>query len=399
MRRMLATIMFVTMVWALPDHSQSPLAQSPLFSPAPGSSVVVGEGSGRVLLVDVNRDGHLDLVTCHLLQKFVAVQLGDGAGRFVAAPGSPIALKTQPGDIKLADLNGDKIPDLAVTHSERDNVDIFFGDGKGGFKPAPGSPLTVSADSEFYTHSLDLIDLNEDGKQDIVTMNHRRNSFAALLGNGRGEFSPGPTTTIHSDEEKFSFVHGDLFGDLDGDKHLDLVIVSGKTDVIAKPGRVRVLYGDGKGVFKERSATSLSIPPGPRFVKLADVNGDQRLDIVTSHTTDQYSGTGQLSVLLNVGNDKFTPAPGSPYNLDATPFAVAVADVNHDQRNDLVVATVNSISILLDGKAGFTPAPGSPFRAGPGAYNVTLGDVNKDGKLDIAASSFEGKAVTLLLGR
>ncbi len=38
-------------------------------------------------------------------------------------------------------------------------------------------------------------------------------------------------------------------------------------------------------------------------------------------------------------------------------------------------------------------------RAGPGAYHLTTGDVNRDGKLDVAASSFEGKAVTVLLGR
>ena len=63
--------------------------------------------------------------------------------------GSPIALKTQLGDIKLGDLNGDKIPDLVVTHSKRDCVDIFFGNGQGGFRLAPGSPITVSAESEF----------------------------------------------------------------------------------------------------------------------------------------------------------------------------------------------------------------------------------------------------------
>lgn len=394
MIRILVLLVFVATGWANQGHSQGPL-----FSPAPGSPVVVGEGSGRVVLADVNGDGRLDLLTCHLLQKFVAVHLGDGAGRFVAAPGSPIAMKIQPGDIKLADLNGDKIPDLVVTHSERDCVDIFFGNGQGGFRLAPGSPLTVSADGEFYVRSLNLIDLNEDGKLDIVTANHRRNIIAPLLGNGRGEFSLGPTTTIHSEEEKFSFVAGDLFGDLDGDKHLDLVIVSGEADFIAKPGRVRVLRGDGKGAFKETPSTSLPILAAPRFVKLADVNGDQRLDIVTSHGNDQFSGSGQLSVLLNGGNDKFTPASGSPCNLDATVFAVAVADVNHDNRNDLVAATVNSITILLGGTDKFRPAPGSPFRAGPGAYHLTLGDLNKDGKLDIAASSFEGKAVTVLLGR
>ena len=76
-----------------------------------------------------------------------------------------------------------------------------------------------------------------------------------------------------------------------------------------------------------------------------------------------------------------------------------MADVDRDKRNDVVAATVDSVTVLLGGGNGFIPAPGSPFRAGPGAYNLAIGDVNGDGKLDIVASSFEGDAVTVLLGR
>ncbi len=79
--------------------------------------------------------------------------------------------------------------------------------------------------------------------------------------------------------------------------------------------------------------------------------------------------------------------------------AVAVADLNRDKQNDLVVATVDSVTVLLNGKSGFRPAPGSPFGAGPGAYHLAVGDVNRDGKPDVAASSFGGKTVTVLLGR
>src|SRR4030095_13254630 len=107
MGRVQVTILLFATVCAIQAQSQTPQ-----FSPAPGSPVVVGEGSGKMVLVDVNGDGRLDLVTCHLMQQFVAVHLGDGAGRFVPAPGSPIAIRFQPGDIKLADVNDDKMPDL-----------------------------------------------------------------------------------------------------------------------------------------------------------------------------------------------------------------------------------------------------------------------------------------------
>jgi hypothetical protein len=379
MIRILVLAVFVASGWPIQAHSEGPL-----FSPAPGSPVVVGEGSGYVVLADVNRDGRLDLVTQHLQRRVVTVQLGDGTGRFAMAPGSPIALAYSPGNIKLGDVNNDGLLDLCVTGSERDTVDIFLGDGSGKFSLAPGSPSVVSASAEFTTHGLQLVDLNEDGNLDILTTSNQQNSFATMFGNGRGGFSPGPAATFPAGQGRYAFA----FGDLDGDGHLDAVIASGNNE-FAEPGRVVMLRGDGKGGFKLLSETP--VPTGPRYVTLGDVNGDGRPDIVLSH------GSNQLSILLNQGGGKF--APGSRYDLGTAAWAVAVADVNRDKSNDLVVATVDSVTVLLNGKSGFVPAPGSPFRAGPGAYYLALGDVNKDGKLDIAASSFEGNAVTVLLGR
>jgi hypothetical protein len=364
-------------------------SQSPLFVPAPGSPAVVGKGPGQVALADLNGDGRLDLVTRHLLEHMLTAQLGDGTGRFSADPGGRIALSYPPGDIALGDVNSDKILDLVVTSSDRDVVDVFLGNGRGGFNLSPGSPFTASAAVEFYTRSVDLVDLDEDGKLDIVTANRRRNTFATLLGNGRGGFAPGPTATFHSNQGEYLFA----FGDIDGDGHLDVVSASGERGDSYEPGRVSTLRGDGKGAFKYASEKPISTPTGPRFVTLADANGDQRIDILISHIGDQ------LSVLLNDGAGKFAPAPASPYSLGSDAFAFIVADVNRDRRNDLVAATVDSVTAFLGDGRGFTPAPGSPFRAGPGAYHLAAGDLNKDGKPDIVASSFEGDAVTVLLGR
>ena len=385
MTRILVLIGFALTGWATQVQSQAPL-----FSPAPGSPVTVGAGSGNIILADVNGDGRLDLVTGHLQTRIVSVQLGDGTGRFAQATGSPIALSYMPGDIKLADLNGDKILDLAVTISDRDTVDIFFGNGKGGFSRAPGSPFTASASEEFYTRSIHLVDINEDGKLDIVTANGRKNTFATLIGNGRGGFAPGQTTRLDLDPAQSRIVFAT--GDVDGDGHLDVAAVSGVGAEIG-PGRVVVQRGDGKGAFKNASGPALSVPPGAFCLILTDVNGDQRLDIVISH------GSNDVSVLLNDGKGVFAPAPGSPYNLGTEGWGLAVGDVNRDGKKDLIAATVDSVTVLLGDGRGFVAAPGSPYRAGPGAYHLAVGDVNGDGKLDVAAASFGGNAVTVLLGR
>ena len=374
-KKILPLAMFATL-----GYAALVFAQAQQFIPAP--PVVVGEGSGRIVLSDVNRDGNLDLITQHLQQHFVAVLLGDGKGRFAPAPGGPIKLAYAPHDMKPGDVNGDGAVDLAIIGDERGAIDIYFGVGDGKFNRAAGSPSQVRSSTESNT-GLQLLDINEDGKPDIVTTSNQRNSFSVLPGNGRDGFAPAQTTTFPAGQGRYSLA----FGDLDGDGHLDVVTVSSGGQ-FPEPSSLVVLRGDGKGGFKKLTETS--VPPGARFIALGDLNGDQRPDLAINHNGNQ------LRILLNQGGGKFASA--SEYDLSEGAFAVTIDDVNQDKRNDLIVATADSVTVLLNGKNGFAPAAGSPYRAGPGAYYFALGDLNRDGKTDIAASSFEGKEVTVLLG-
>lgn len=372
-------------------------AQDARFVPAPGSPVKVGRGSGGLVLADINRDGHLDMITQHLLSRKVAVQLGDGKGRFTSSGKSPMNLNYQPRAIAVADVNNDAILDLGIADrdSNREYIHIYLGNDALGFSEAAGSPLTVSASAERYKPGLRLVDVNEDGKPDIVTANGRRNTLEILFGDGRGRFSTGPVLKL-SGQGEYSFA----VGDVDGDGYVDIVTASTGGPNL-EPGSVVTRHGDGKGAFEEAAPSPAAA--GARVKTLADVNGDQFLDALLSHDDRTH-----LSALLNDGHGVFKAAPGSPFEVGLVAFAVVVADVNRDKKADLLAATVNSratpfesgiVVLLGEGGGRFMAAPDSPFRAGPGAYNITVGDVNEDGKVDVAASSFEGEAVTLLLGR
>lgn len=361
-------------------------AQASLLAPAGISPFDVGGASGQVLLADVNRDGHLDLLTRHQTARAIRTHLGDGHARFKRTAAA-VALNFTPSDMKLGDVNGDGILDLVVTAGARDIVDVLLGSGKTGFRRGEGSPFAAGKNVYKYNkRSLHLVDVNMDGHLDIVTANRRgQYAFRVLLGNGHGRFAAGPVLTVEPAQEGYTLA----FGDIDGDRDIDAVTA------LSSPtrGRVDVHLSDARGAFRKVPSSGVALPATYHIEALADVNSDQRPDLVLSQRN------ARVSVLLNRGRGRFAPAARSPFALSARPFSVALADLNHDNQVDLVGATVDSVTVLLAGGDGFPRARQSSFPAGPGAYDIAIGDVNGDERPDVVASSFESNAVTVLLGR
>lgn len=366
-------------------------AQGSLFVPAPGSPVVVGKGGGTVLFADLNGDGHLDMLTRHLLERMVAVRAGDGRGHFV--PGvAPARFDYEVGAMALGDFNEDGVADLVATPGRKDFVDLYLGSRDMTLRRAPGSPFAVTdADEPYNKRTIRTLDLNEDGHLDVVTANgRRRNTFAVLFGDGRGGFTRGPEVAVDSGQDGYVLE----FADVNGDRHLDVVSASRKGYEDSAPGRVIVRLGDGKGTFAPTAQSPFETPAGAaRSVIIADFTGDRHPDLALANTNKS------LSIFANDGRGTFAFTKESRHDLGIDGHSVVAADVDRDGRQDLVCANVDKVNVFLGTARGFVPAPGSPFRAGPGSFFAGIADVNRDGKLDIAASSFEGNTVTVLLQR
>src|SRR6185503_10292146 len=82
------------------------------FSPAVGSPYTVGTAPNSVAVGDFNADGKLDLAVANGLSDEVSILLGTGTGTFGAATQFPAG--TAPVSVKVADLNGDGILDVVV---------------------------------------------------------------------------------------------------------------------------------------------------------------------------------------------------------------------------------------------------------------------------------------------
>jgi hypothetical protein len=186
------------------------------FTPVPGSPFIAREPGKRphthaLATADLNRDGKLDLVTANNEDGDLSVLLGDGEGGFTRAPGSPFPCGPRPYPIALADLNLDGKVDVAVPNSGPGirTITVLFGDGEGGFRPAPQSPFRAVGNVFFVT----VADMNGDRKPDLIATHDESSLVTLLLGDGEGGFKPSGTSPLHLENWAWEILPIDLNGD------------------------------------------------------------------------------------------------------------------------------------------------------------------------------------------
>lgn len=308
----------------------------------------------------------------------------------MVASNSHFPVGTAPGSVEITDLNGDGKPDIIVANEQSNNVTILLGDGKGGFTQAQGSPFPAGR----APNDIAIGDFNRDGKLDLAFANHEEKHLTVLLGNGQGGFTPAPNSPFAVEVKPHT--HGVATGDLNGDGNLDLVTESWGNNQVA------VLFGDGKGSFNT-SGTFIDVGKMPyQRVRVADINSDGKSDIVTTNLEGD-----NVTILLGDGKGDFKQATGSPFPCGDSPFNFAIGDVNKDGKPDLAIVNSPSsatrsgkdgLTILLgNGTGGFKTMTGSPLTTGKIPNRVAIGDVNGDGFSDVAVSSPDGDSITLFL--
>jgi hypothetical protein len=365
-------------------------AQESLFTPAPGSPISVPGGAGNVIIGEVNNDKKPDLVVTCGKNRSIAVLLGKGDGQFAVA--SSTSVPQSPGEIALGDVNLDGKLDVAVATHDSYGIMLLLGGGNGGFTTAPSSPIVMRAGNQPHTHGLALADLNHDHKLDLITVNSTDNDVSIALGDGRGGFTRTTASPFAVGPSPYPFA----VGDVNGDDHLDIVATATATGPLRRQQlplsrALTLLLGDGKGGFR---STQLPMRTGePWFAAISDVNADRKPDIVVTHHE-----MSQLTILLGDGRGGFVEVEASPFDFGGQAFHAVVADVNRDNKMDVIAAGGDGVRVMLgDGRGGFTTGPA--IRSGPGSWRLALGDVNRDGKADLVTSNLETDSVSVLLAR
>jgi Bacterial Ig-like domain (group 3)/FG-GAP-like repeat/Abnormal spindle-like microcephaly-assoc'd, ASPM-SPD-2-Hydin len=229
------------------------------------------------------------------------------------------------------------------------------------------NPVTYSSGGAIPHGGPIVVDINGDGKPDLVVVNecvegvrcdfvNTEGTIGVLLGNGDGTFQPAVNYSSGGD-----WAQAIAVADVNGDGVPDLLVSNGES--------LGVLLGNGDGTFQ----TAVTYPAGGAAMAVADVNRDGKLDIVLPNV-----------VLLGNGDGTFNPPL---YYNGYLANSLAVGDVNGDGKLDVVGGAGGGVFVFLGNGDGTFQAPVQYASGGSKSDSVAVADLNGDGKLDIVVAN------------
>ena len=333
---------------------------------------------------DFNEDGKLDVAT-----SYMTVSLGDGAGGLQTARSFRVG--DEPALVAAGDFNEDGKRDLVVANSKLNEVSLLIQNGTGDY--APATSLSVGLKPSFIA----VADFNGDHHLDFVTANNNTSSpgtVSVRLGDGTGNFAAAHDFPSGNAPKSLVVV------DINQDGKLDLVVANEgyvkvtEAGLVVFPPSVSILIGDGAGGFAAPRALSNELPNMVQptlantvtlSIAAADLNNDSKLDLVVADFKT-------VSVLLGDGTGQFGTA--ITYASDTIINSLVVGDFDRDGKQDVAVAGSNTVSTRSGDGTGHL-GPTHDFAVGLDPTYLSAGDFNSDSNLDLVASNAAMVAVTL----
>ncbi len=374
-----------------------------------GIAFPAGNGPSQLVVADVNRDGEPDLIVSDADAPTVSVLLGNGDGTFQAprefnigaflptGTNSVSEIQTYKRGLAVADLNGDGNLDLVITNPSSGDVSVLLGNGDGTFQPQRRFDATSSP------NTVDVADFNGDGKPDLAVLSTSTgfSQVAILLGRGDGTFRDEILFTTNF--RNTTGVDDLLPVDVNGDGKRDLLLTGGSDQLL------HIYLGNGDGTFAQ-SAPLSGFDQGAQ-VAVADINGDGVPDLINLGYTDmqvtyalgngdgtfsspQASKSGEFPLGFAIADVGSEDADGNFHFgvLDGHPDLI-LADSGVVQTNFTGPPQIAVLPAIWDsgGFEGFDNAIPIAGAISPSA--VAVSDVNGDGAPDIIYLDRDGMHV------
>lgn len=386
-------------------------------------------------LVDLDGDGHDDLLAGDHKKDLIFVMLSDGDGFPVLS--STLTLPRGLGGIEAVDMDEDGNQDVLVrinTESAdfvktESSVALYRGLGDGGFQPMKGRALAVESFSETCS-DLAARDLNHDGTKEVIMSAYT--GLFILRQEGAGEFDSmyafdlpesnpfylrrtdydqngrDDLFVVHPSFGRISILFDggegavatdkhenpvDLeFGDMNGDSVADMVVLQG-VSLFDESRMIATTLSYAAGQSKQKFVTKIDHDCfGSHDLALGDLDMDSHPDVALS--CKYY---GNICIIRGKGDGTYHEDQEF-IEVNGAAGDIRISDLDRDGYPDVVVSNTgtDTFSVLLnDGSGGFLPEAVYPYG---GSGNVLVEDFDLDGLPDIAVSHAAKEAVWILAG-
>jgi hypothetical protein len=363
---------------------------APTFS---SSVVAISSGASYSAVADFNDDGKPDVagVESGSASVRVALSTSDKGGSLSFSAPAMFTVGSAPQRVTAGDVNGDDKPDLVVSLGDSDRVVVLVNTTKSG-----SSSVSFEVGRSFSTASgprdLVLSDFNGDGKLDVAVVCVDDGAITALANttsrSGTPTFATAQTIRVGKG------LNGLAVADFDGDERPDLAVASGGS------GTVRVFHNvpGGSRDFQLQDPVDVQVGGWTGPLSAADLDSDGLVDlavvdrdhgavILLRNQTAAGTGIPDLAVLGSLSAGK-------------RPLSMAAADVNNDGTTDLLVGGADAGSTVLlinttppGGEVTFGVVSDSTIGAIP--RGLVVADLNRDDRPDVLVSNPDARTRAL----
>ncbi|MFH0989347.1 MAG: FG-GAP-like repeat-containing protein [bacterium] len=364
----------------------------------------VGTKPNCITIGDVDGDGKSDLIVSNWSGNTISIFRNTSTSGSISSTSFAgkvdFTLSGGPANSALGDFDGDGKLDLAVPNTTANTLSIFRNTSSIGSFSSSSFAVKVDFPLGSGPSRVAIHDLDGDGKPDIVATNANSNTISIY----RNTSTTGSITS-GSFAPKLDLATGTgpadvAIGDLDGDGKPDIVIANSLTNSVSIFPNKSTIGSITSSSFS--SKVDLIIGSNPGGLALSDLDGDGKIDIVTSHST-----SNTISVLRNTSTSGNLSSSSFAAKVDfitgSVPLDVVVCDLDGDGKPDLATTNNSSSSISvfqntssIGSITSTSFASKVDFVSGNAPATLSIGDLDGDGKPDLAIANDGSNSISLL---